>query len=178
MDAEDIKNTDKNFKLETKVGGQMEESMQAKAVIIKNHRKPHGYEKETFEKRVNDMKANGSYTVPRLHGPSSQKLGTAGFIGKMTFGSNKDKMIAIEEGTDIKARQSIKPNEAQTSIKSKNVRPSIKRNKVCARVDVRAYTRNNERVHTRNDVRADLSDWDPGGGPVKPRDPGLVAWWG
>ena len=39
----------------------------------------------------------------------------------MTVGTNKDKMIAIEEGTNIKARQSIKPNDAQASIKLNNV---------------------------------------------------------
>ena len=162
MAADDFKNTDVNFKLETKVGGQMEDYMLVKAVIIENHRKPRDYEKKTFEKMVDDVKANNSYTVPRLQEPSSEKLGTAGLndmkantghivprfqepssekLGNagltrnMTVGTNKDKMIAIKEGTDIKARQRIKPN------------------KVCARVDVRAETRDNVCVHTRVDER-------------------------
>ena len=79
---------------------------------------------------------------------------------------------------------------------------SIKQNKLQVRIDERAktrddkraMTRDDERVHTRVDkcdemrddkrayarvnVRADPSDWDPGGGPVKPQDYCLVAWWG
>ena len=94
MASDDFKNKDVNFKLEKKVGGQMEESVLARAVAIKNRRKPCGYKKETFEKRVNNVKANGSYTVPRLQEPSSEKLGTAGLARKMTLGTTKDKMIA------------------------------------------------------------------------------------
>ena len=99
----------------------MKDPMLAKDIIIKNHRKLRESEKETFKKRVDDVKANGGHIVPRLQEPSSEKFGTAGLIRKMTVGTNKDKMIAIEEGTDIKARQSIKPNEAQASIKSNDV---------------------------------------------------------
>ena len=121
--ANNFDNTDVNFKLVMKVGGQMEDSMLAKAVIIENHRKPRGYEKKTFKKRADNMKANGSFTVPRLQEPSSEKLGTTRLVRKMTFGTTKDEMITIKDCTNIKARPSIKQNEVQ------------------ARVDVRAETR-------------------------------------
>ena len=57
---------------------------------LENHRKPPGYKKETFEKGVDVVKANGSFTVPRLQEPNSEKLGTAGLIRKMTFSTTKD----------------------------------------------------------------------------------------
>ena len=153
MDADDFETMDVNFELETKVVGQMEDPALAKEIIIKNHRKLRDNEKETFEKMVDDVKANAGHIVPKLQEPSSEKLGTAGLIRKMTFGTNKDKMIAIEEGTDIKAWQSIKSNEAQASIKSNDVRPSIKQNEVRARVYIRAETRDDVRGHTRDNVR-------------------------
>ena len=104
----------------------------------------------------------------------------------MTLGTTKDKMIAIKEGTNIKARQSTKPNKAQASIKSNNVELSIKRNKVRTRADIRAetrdnvcvYARGNKCVQTRANVHGDPSDWDPCWGPVKPQDCRLVACWG
>ena len=100
---------DVNLKLETKVNDQMEDVVLAKATIIENHRKLHDYKKLTIENMVDNMKANGARIAPRSQEPSSKKLGTA-----------KDKMISIEEGIYIKARQSIKPNQAQASIKSNN----------------------------------------------------------
>ena len=39
---------------------------------------------------VDDVKANGRYTVPRPHEPSREKFSTAGLIRKMTFGTTKD----------------------------------------------------------------------------------------
>ena len=59
-----------NLKLETKFGGQIEDSVLAKAVIIKNHRKLHDYKKEIFEKMVDDVKATGSHIMPRFRGPA------------------------------------------------------------------------------------------------------------
>ena len=48
MDADNFKTKDVNFELETKVGGQMEDPVLAKQIIIKNHRKLCDNEKETF----------------------------------------------------------------------------------------------------------------------------------
>ena len=62
-------------------------------------------------------------------------------------------MIAIEEGTAIKSRQRIKPNEAQASITSNNFLQSIKQNEVRTRNNVRAETRDDECVYMRDDVR-------------------------
>ena len=39
-----------------KVGGQMEDSVQAKDTIIKNHRELRDYKKENFEKMGKDVK--------------------------------------------------------------------------------------------------------------------------
>ena len=94
MDAEDIKNTDKNFKLETKVGGQMENSVLEKDIIINNHRKLRDNKKETFKNMVDDMKANSGHIVARLQEPSSEKLGTAGLIRKMTVSTTLVSMVA------------------------------------------------------------------------------------
>ena len=66
MDANDFETKDVNFKLETKVGGQLEDLVLAKDIIIKDHRNLRNNEKETFEKRVNNMKANGGHIMPRL----------------------------------------------------------------------------------------------------------------
>ena len=148
--------------------------MQEPVTISFACRKLCDYEKENFKKMVDNVTDTGSHIVPRFQEPNNKKFGTA-----------KDKMLAIEDRTDIKARLSIKWNE---------VRLSIKQNKVQVRIDERAKTRDDERVHTRVDkrdemrddkrayarvnVRADPSDWDPGGGPVKPQDYCLVAWWG
>ena len=66
MAADVFENTNTNSKLETKVGGQLEDLVLAKDIIIKDHRKLCDNEKETFEKRVNNMKANGGHIVPRL----------------------------------------------------------------------------------------------------------------
>ena len=77
------------------------------------------------------------------------------------------------------------------SIRSNKVQQSIKRDKVLARDDARAYARDNDRAclrgnksaHARNNVHDDARDdtcdpngWDPGGEPVKPCDLGLIAW--
>ena len=131
-----------NFELETKVGGQMEDSVLAKDISIENHRKLC----ETFEKMVDVVKATDSHIVPRFQEPSNEKLGTA-----------KDKMLAIEECTNIKARLSIKTNKVQ---------PSIKQNKVLAKVDVHAETRDDLHACTRVDVRAKVRD----GARAKVRD--------
>ena len=42
----------------------------------------------------------------------------------------------------------------------------------------RSETRDDVYAETRSDVRADPSDWDPGGGPVKPQYFCILAWWG
>ena len=63
MDADDLKTMDVNFELETKVVGQMEDPALAKEIIIKNHRKLRDNEKETFEKMVDDVKANAGHIV-------------------------------------------------------------------------------------------------------------------
>ena len=111
MAADDFKNTDVNFKLETKVGGQMEDYMLAKAVIIENHRKPRDYKKETLKKMLNNVKANGGHVAPRFKGTSSKKFSTTEFTRAISFGTIKDKTLVIEDCTDIKAKPSIKLNE-------------------------------------------------------------------
>ena len=117
----DFKTKDMNFELETKAGNQMEDPGLAKATIVKNHRKLCDYEKETVEKMLDDAKANGGHIASRPQEPRSEKLGTAGLVRKITFGTTKDKKIAIEDCTNIKARPRIKSTE---------VRPSIKQNEV------------------------------------------------
>ena len=96
--------------------------------------------------RVDDVKDNAGHILPRFQEPNNETLDT------------KDKMIAAEDGTNIKARQSIEPNEEE----------------VRARVNVRAEIRDNLRVQMRDDERVHTSthphDWDPGGGPVNPQD--------
>ena len=111
MAADDFENKDVNFKLETEIGGDMEDSMLVKAVIIENHRKPRDYKKEAFEKMFNNMKADDGHIAPRFHGTSNEK-----------FGTTKDKMLAIEDCTDVKARPSIKSNKVRPSIKQNEVR--------------------------------------------------------
>ena len=51
------------------------------------------------------MKANGSYTVPRIQEPSIEKSGTAGLNRSMTLGITKDKMNAIVNATDQEEAQ-------------------------------------------------------------------------
>ena len=50
----DFKTEDVNFEMEMKIGGRMEDFVVPKAIIIKNHRKPCDYEKETLKKTLND----------------------------------------------------------------------------------------------------------------------------
>ena len=133
-----------DFEIETKVGGQTEDSALTRATTVENHRKPRDYKKEIFEKMVDDVKTAGGQILPRFQETSSQKLGTAELAREMTLGTTKGKMLAIEECTDIKARPSIKQNEAQASIKLNNVRPIIKLNEVRASIE-------------QNKVRASLS---------------------
>ena len=116
MAVADLETKNANFELETKIGDQIEDSMLAKASIVENRRKLHDH-----KNLINNMKANGSHIVPRLQEPSSEKPFTSGLPRKMTFGATKNKMPAIKECTDIKARPSIKPNEAQASIKPNKV---------------------------------------------------------
>ena len=78
-----------NFELETKVGGQMKDPVLVKDILIKNHKNLCDNEKETVEKMVKDVKAIGGHIMPRLLEPSSEKLGTAGLIRKMTGGTYK-----------------------------------------------------------------------------------------
>ena len=100
-----------NQELETKFGNQMEDSVQAKTTIVKNHRKPCDYEKETVKKMADGVKANGGHIVPKSQESSSEKLGTTRLVRNITLGTTNNKMIAIEERTNIKARVSIKSNE-------------------------------------------------------------------
>ena len=71
------------MELEAKVGSHKEHSMLATDIIIKNHRKLCDTEKETFDKMVDDVKANGGHIVPRLQEPSSEKIGTDGLVKKL-----------------------------------------------------------------------------------------------
>ena len=80
MAAADIETEDVNFELETKTGGRMEDSVLAKAVIIKNRRKLRDYERETFQKMVDDVKATGSHIVPKLRGSDGAELLAAGLL--------------------------------------------------------------------------------------------------
>ena len=80
MAAYDFENKNKNLKLETKFGGQMKDSVLAKAVIIKNRRKLRDYERETFQKMVDDVKATGSHIVPKLRGSDGAELLAAGLL--------------------------------------------------------------------------------------------------
>ena len=43
----------------------------------------HDYEKETFEKGVDDMKANGSHIVPRPQEANTKKTNNAGLVKKL-----------------------------------------------------------------------------------------------
>merc|ERR1712210_245044 len=182
LSVADIERKDVNFeliKVESKVGGRMEDSMLVKGVIVdkdfshpqmpkelkdvklailtcpfeppkpktkhkldvtsvEDYKKLRQYEKETFEKMVDDVKAaganlaicqwgfddeanhlllqrdlpavrwvggpeieliaiaTGGRIVPRFQGLSSDKLGTAGKVREMSFGTTKDKMIVEE----------------------------------------------------------------------------------
>merc|ERR1712025_1357786 len=172
--------------VETKVGGQMEDSMLVKGVIVdkdfshpqmpkqlkdvklailtcpfeppkpktkhkldvqsvEDYKQLRAYEKETFEKMVEQVKeaganlaicqwgfddeanhlllqrdlpavrwaggpeieliaiATGGRIVPRFQELSSDKLGTAGKVREMSFGTTKDKMLVIEECANSKA---------------------------------------------------------------------------
>merc|ERR1711942_585789 len=137
MAVADLETKDVNFeliKVETKVGGQMEDYKQLRA-----------YEKETFEKMVEQVKeaganlaicqwgfddeanhlllqrelpavrwvggpeieliaiATGGRIVPRFQELSNEKLGSAGSVRELTFGTTKDKMLVIEECKNSKA---------------------------------------------------------------------------
>jgi len=189
MAVADLETRDVNFeliKVEAKVGGQMEDSMLVKGVIIdkdfshpqmpkqlkdvkiailtcpfeppkpktkhkldvqsvEDYKQLRAYEKETFEKMVEQVKdtganlaicqwgfddeanhlllqrelpavrwvggpeieliaiATGGRIVPRFQELSTAKLGTAGLVREMTFGTTKDKMLVIEECKNSKA---------------------------------------------------------------------------
>jgi len=189
MAVADFETKDVNFeliKVEAKVGGQMEDSMLVKGVIVdkdfshpqmpkelkdvklailtcpfeppkpktkhkldvtsvEDYKKLRQYEKETFEKMVDDVKAaganlaicqwgfddeanhlllqrdlpavrwvggpeieliaiaTGGRIVPRFQELSADKLGTAGKVREMSFGTTKDKMLVIEECANSKA---------------------------------------------------------------------------
>ena len=189
MAVADFDTKDVNFeliKVEAKVGGQMEDSMLVKGVIVdkdfshpqmpkqlkdvklailtcpfeppkpktkhkldvtsvEDYKKLRQYEKETFEKMVDDVKAagatlaicqwgfddeanhlllqrdlpavrwvggpeieliaiaTGGRIVPRFQELSAEKLGTAGIVRELTFGTTKDKMLVIEECANSKA---------------------------------------------------------------------------
>merc|ERR1712198_155539 len=112
---------------------------------VEDYKKLRQYEKETFEKMVDDVKAaganlaicqwgfddeanhlllqrdlpavrwvggpeieliaiaTGGRIVPRFSELSSDKLGTAGKVREMSFGTTKDKMLVIEECANSKA---------------------------------------------------------------------------
>ena len=138
---------------------------------------------------VNNMNANSDHTLPRLQERRNEKLNTTGLIRKITFGN-----IKLNE-----AKASIKSNEVRPSIKQDKVRvrgdvraktrdghiparesthvPRQEMTYVSARESKNAppHTRDNVRDHTGFNVQADQSDWDPGGGSVKPCDLCLVA---
>lgn len=189
MAVADFNTKDVNFeliKVEAKVGGQMEDSMLVKGVIVdkdfshpqmpkelknvklailtcpfeppkpktkhkldvtnvEDYKKLRQYEKETFEKMVDQVKeaganlaicqwgfddeanhlllqrdlpavrwvggpeieliaiATGGRIVPRFQELSAEKLGTAGLVREMSFGTTKDKMLVIEECANSKA---------------------------------------------------------------------------
>merc|ERR1712142_758891 len=185
----DLETKDVNFeliKVETKVGGQMEDSMLVKGVIVdkdfshpqmpkqlkdvklailtcpfeppkpktkhkldvqsvEDYKQLRAYEKETFEKMVDQVKeagenlaicqwgfddeanhlllqrelpavrwvggpeieliaiATGGRIVPRFQELSKEKLGTAGLVREISFGTTKDRMLVIEECLNSKA---------------------------------------------------------------------------
>lgn len=189
MAVADFETKDVNFeliKVEAKVGGQMEDSMLVKGVIVdkdfshpqmpkelkdvkvailtcpfeppkpktkhkldvtnvEDYKKLRAYEKETFEKMVDQVKeagatlaicqwgfddeanhlllqrelpavrwvggpeieliaiATGGRIVPRFEELSSAKLGIAGKVRELNFGTTKDKMLVIEECKNSKA---------------------------------------------------------------------------
>jgi len=189
MAVADLETKDVNFeliKVETKVGGQMEDSMLVKGVIVdkdfshpqmpkqlkdvklailtcpfeppkpktkhkldvqsvEDYKQLRAYEKETFEKMVDQVKeaganlaicqwgfddeanhlllqrelpavrwvggpeieliaiATGGRIVPRFQELSQDKLGSAGSVRELTFGTTKDKMLVIEECKNSKA---------------------------------------------------------------------------
>ena len=106
-----LETMDGNLELETKIDGQMEDSVLKTDIIIKNR------EKETVEKTADDVKATHNYIVPRPYESNSKKLSTSGINRKVTLSTTKNKSPAIEECTDIKARPSVKPTNGQPSIK-------------------------------------------------------------
>ena len=101
----DFKTKEVNFKMDTKISGQTEDFILPKATIIE---KPRNNEKETFKMMFDDVKTTGGHIVPRVQGTSSKKFSTSEFTRAMTFSTTKDKMLVIEDCTDIKARPSIK----------------------------------------------------------------------
>merc|ERR1712012_832794 len=189
LSVADFETKDVNFeliKVESKVGGRMEDSMLVKGVIVdkdfshpqmpkelkdvklailtcpfeppkpktkhkldvtnvEDYKKLRQYEKETFEKMVDDVKsaganlaicqwgfddeanhlllqnelpavrwvggpeieliaiATGGRIVPRFQELSKEKLGTAGLVREISFGTTKDKMLVIEECKNSKA---------------------------------------------------------------------------
>ena len=62
------------MKLENKVGNQMKDSLLVKNIITKKRRKLCNYEKETFKKMVDNVKATRSHIVPGYQ--DSRKVGT------------------------------------------------------------------------------------------------------
>ena len=60
---------------------------------------------------VDNVRAKGSYTVFRLHEPSSKKPGIAGLVRRITFGTTKDKVNAI---TIIENHGKIRVHEKET----------------------------------------------------------------
>ena len=130
-----------------------------------------GYDTLKHGTLINDVKATGAATATCQ----------GGFDDEMTFGTVK-KMTAINTRAFKYDALGLDSHDFgaldNSTLEYRNKKPAIeecsdiKQTNLRARVDVRAETRNNEPVYE------DPSDWDPGGGPVKPQDFRLVAWWG
>ena len=89
----------------------------------------------------------------------------AKLLKEVTLSTTENKMPAIEERTDIKTRPNIKQTREDERVKTRE------EERVKTREEERVKTTENERVHT-------SGYWPPGGGPAKPQDYLLVAWWG
>merc|ERR1711971_928233 len=115
MSVADFDQKDVNFeliKVEAKVGGQMEDSMLVKGVIVDKD-----FSHPQMPKELKDVKlailtgpeieliaiATGGRIVPRFQELSSEKLGLAGKVRELSFGTTKDKMLVIEECANSKA---------------------------------------------------------------------------
>ena len=95
----------------------------------------------------------------------------------MTFGTTKDKTLAIKDRTNIKSRPSTKSTLPRTCTRVDRWADTRVEVRVYTRVtvrvqtrdDVRVYKRADERVYTRDDARAytrvwtDPSGWNPEG---------------